>query len=229
MQPYQFGYCVGAATEKRALNGLGEAVMGTGSTMGQLNPMGDPTQRGILADAALYSNPFTGVPTAINDVGRHLYNGRWMDAGMSGLSGALSFIPGWGFAAKGVGKAVAQGGKSLARAGFTNTGNAIARGSQQFLTKGTQAVNSANRAVSGAIQRGLPLAQKPGMAGKLYNTAIQNPLQAAPIALPLAGAAGSVGMALAGGGGGGQQQQQFQPSGPGVYGGGQAHTPLASF
>lgn len=228
MQPYEFGYRVGLATEKQAQNALGDAVLGTGSAMSQINPLGDPTQRGVIADTALYSNPFTGVPTAINDVGRHLYNGRLMDAGMAGLSGALSFIPGWGFAAKGVGRAIAGGGKQLARAGFTNTGKALTRGSQQFLTKGTTAVSNANRALSGGIQKVLPTVQKPGMMGKMYNAGIKNPLQTAPIALPIAGAAGSLGMSAMGIGGG-QPQQQFQPSGPGIYGGGQANTPLASF
>lgn len=228
MQPYEFGYRVGAAMEKRAQNALGDAVLGTGSWMSQANPLGDPTQRGVIADTALYSNPFTGVPTAINDVGRHLYNGRLMDAGMAGLSGALSFIPGWGFAAKGVGRAIAGGGKQLARAGFTNTGKALTRGSQQFLTKGTAAVSGANRAASGMLQKALPTIQNPGMVGKMYNAGIKNPMQAAPLALPIASAAGSLGMSAMGIGGG-NQQQQFQPSGPGIYGGGQANTPLASF
>jgi hypothetical protein len=147
---------------------------------------------------------------------------------MSGLSGALSFIPGWGFAAKGVGRAIAGGGKQLARAGFTNTGKALTRGSQQFLTKGTTAVTNANRALSGGIQKVMPTVQNPGMMGKMYNAGIKNPLQSAPIALPIAGAAGSLGMSAMGIGGG-QPAQQFQPSGPGIYGGGQANTPLASF
>lgn len=228
MQPYEFGYRVGLATEKRAQNALGDAILGTDAAMSQINPFGNPEGRGFVADTALYSNPFTGVPTAINDVSRHLYNGRYMNALTSGIGGALSFIPGWGFAAKGVGRAIAGGGKQLARAGFTNTGKALTRGSQQFLTKGTTAVSNANRALSGGIQKVLPTVQNPGMVGKMYNAGIKNPMQATPFVAPIAGAVGSAGMGMMGIGGG-QSQRQFQPSGPGIYGGGQANTPLASF
>lgn len=223
MQPYEFGYRVGASMEKRALTEFGEGMLGTGSAMSQINPLGDPTQRGVIANTALYSNPFTGVPTAINDVGRHLYNGRLMDAGMAGLNGALSFIPGWGFAAKGVGRAIAGGGKQLARAGFTNTGKALTRGSQQFLNTGATMAQQANRGAGAAVQKVLPTIKNPGMIGKAYNAGVKNPLMAAPVVAPLALDVGSAAFGSAG------PNPNFQPSGPGIYGGGRAGAPLASF
>lgn len=228
MQPYDFGYRVGAVLEKRADPSAptpegygqlaGQVMFGTGNTMGQL----DPTQRGMVQDLALYSNPITGVPTAINDVSRHLYNGRFMDAGLAGLSGALSFLPGFGFAARGAGRMAVQGGKALARAGAPQVGNAIARGSAKFVNQGRNMVAGANNAASQFIQRGAPLAQNPGMMGKVYNSAIKNPMQAAQFA-PIGYTLGSAGKAMMGGG----SNPAF--AGPGVYGGGQAHTPLASF
>lgn len=234
MQPYEFGYRVGLATEKRAQNAIGDAVLGTGSAMSQANPFGDPEQRGLIAETALYSNPFTGVPTAVNDVGRHLYNGRYMSALTSGIGGALSFIPfaggGFGFAAKGMGRAIGAGGKALARQGLVSqaTGKAIGRGARQFVNAGADAATNANRAISGRLQQHLPMAKNPGLMGKAWNWGMKNPLQATPMVAPLAGAAGTLGMSAMGIGGG-NQQQQFQPSGPGIYGGGQANTPLASF
>lgn len=230
MQPYDFGYRVGAGLEKSANPGMpepqgygqlaGQIAFGTGDMAGQL----DPTQRGLVQDLALYSNPITGVPTAINDVSRHLYNGRFMDAGMAGLSGALSFLPGFGFAARGAGRMAVQGGKALARAGAPQVGNAIARGSAKFVNQGRNMMAGANQAMSTGIQRVAPLAQNPGMMGKVYNTAIKNPMQPAQFA-PLATGLGGAALSAAGAGG----QPGFQPTGPGMYGGGQAHTPLASF
>lgn len=237
MQPYEFGYRVGLATEKRASTlgdvgtVAGTVLGGTGSWGNQINPLGDPTQRGLAGELALYSNPITGVPTAINDMGRHLYNGRFMDAGMAGLSGALSFLPGFGFAARGAGRLAVQGGKALARAGAPQLGRAVAKGSAKFVNQGRNLMTGANQAASQTIQRipGVSLAQNPGRMGKVWNNAINNPMQTAQFA-PLAAGVGSLGMSMMGGGGGQQQQmQQFQPSGPGIYGGGQANTPLASF
>lgn len=234
MQPYEFGYRVGCVLEKRAVQGdpvpqgwgnvAGQVAFGTGDTLGQL----DPTQRGVVQDLALYSNPFTGVPTAINDVSRHLYNGRFMDAGLAGLSGALSFLPGFGFAARGATKGLVQGGRALARAGAPQLGKTIARGAAQFGDEGAKLMQGVNTAASKGIQRVAPLAQKPGGMGKLYNSAINNPMQAAQFA-PLGYTAGSLGMAAAGVGGGSAPQQNFQPAGPGMWGGGAAGRPLASF
>lgn len=240
MRPYEFGYSVGARIEKQAVQSApepqhfghiaGQVALGSGSMLDQVDPM----QRGIIQDLALYSNPFTGVPTAVNDVSRHLYNGRFMDAGMSGLSGALSFLPGFGFAARGAGRLAVQGGKALARAGAPQIGNAVAKGSAKFVNQGRNLMAGANQAASQTIQRipGVSLAQKPGMVGKFRNAAINNPMQTAQY-VPLGTAVGGLGMAAAGVGAGAggqqqqpQQQQQFQPSG---LAGGQAGRRLVNF
>ncbi|TXH17684.1 MAG: hypothetical protein E6R03_03435 [Hyphomicrobiaceae bacterium] len=78
------------------------------------NPL-DPNTRGAIADIALYSNPFSGVPTGINDISRHLYHGSYGKAlGSLGMT-ALSFLPGLGSAG---GKALAIGaGEAAAKAG----------------------------------------------------------------------------------------------------------------
>ncbi|NBT76404.1 hypothetical protein EBZ80_17515 [bacterium] len=232
MQPYEFGYRVGHTLEKQSDGGsmLGNVAFGTGGMTGQL----DPTQRGLVQDLALYSNPFTGVPTAVNDVSRHLYNGRWMDAGMAGLSGALSFLPGFGFAARGATKGLVQGGKALARAGMPQIGKAVATNAARFADDGARMIQNTNKTISRGIQKYAPLAQNPGSAGKLYNAAIKNPMQAAQF-VPLGSAVGTLGMAMAGAGsaaGGNMPPQQYQqPMGanPGSFGGGAAHQPLAGF
>lgn len=141
----------------------------------------DPQNRGMIADAVLYSNPFTGVPTAANDIGRHLYNGRFGSAlGALGM-GALSFLPGTasalGVAGKGVlgaGKAVAgaaarqaarrmatsQGTRAitntLASAGRrTGVGalDNVALGMQQAASRGAQAVQRGQQAITSTGQR----------------------------------------------------------------------------
>lgn len=141
----------------------------------------DPQSRGMLADAAMYSNPVTGVPTMVNDVSRHLYNGRFGSALGSVGMGALSFLPGaasaLGVAGKGVlgaGKAVAgAAARGAARRVATNQGtraitNALASagrrtgvgaldnaamGVQNFALKGQQAVNRGQQAITNAGQR----------------------------------------------------------------------------
>ena len=239
MQPYEFGYRVGLQLEKRAVGSDPEAqnfgqaasqfAFGTGDTLGQLDPM----QRGMVQEMALYSNPFTGVPTAINDVSRHLYNGRFMDAGIAGLSGALSFLPGAGMLgigglARGATKGLVQGGRTLARAGAPQLGKTLARGASTFGSEGAKLMAGANKALSSGIQRVAPLAQNPGTMGKYWNAAVKNPMQAAQYA-PLAQLGGTLGMAAVGAGGGSARQQNFQPAGPAVWGGGQAGMPLAGF
>jgi superfamily II DNA or RNA helicase len=79
----------------------------------------DPNQRGLVSDLALYSNPFTGVPTAISDFAQQAGQGNWGGAAAAFGSGALSFIPAAG----------GMIGKGLARAGTTalRSGNAAIR------------------------------------------------------------------------------------------------------
>lgn len=79
----------------------------------------DSNQRGLVSDLALYSNPFTGVPTAISDFAQQAWQGNWGGAAAAVGSGALSFIPAAG----------GMIGKGLARAGTTalRSGNAAIR------------------------------------------------------------------------------------------------------
>jgi hypothetical protein len=216
MQPYEFGYRVGVQLEKRALFGEtgDEIAFGTGGAMGQF----DPTQRGLVQDVALYSNPITGVPTAINDTTRHLYNGRFGQAGLSVLNGALSFLPGFGFAAGAAGRAGVSAGRALARAGMKQTGRALSSGSVQFVDRGRKMMTGVNQAMSKGVQKVAPLAQNPGVGGKVWNAAIKNPMQTMQMA-PLATTAGSLaGMAM---GAGGQPMQPMQPP--------QLNNPMMSF
>jgi hypothetical protein len=133
MQPYEFGMRVGRQLQKRAGWAEGNWVPSLGETKSVafgdqplLNQV-DPTQRGAVQDLALYSNPITGVPTALNDTARHLYNGRYLESLGSVAGGALSFLPGFGFAAKATGKAVAAGGRALAGAGMKQTGKLLTK------------------------------------------------------------------------------------------------------
>lgn len=133
MQPYEFGMLVGRQLEKRAGWADGDWIPSLGETKSVafgdqplLNQI-DPMQRGAVQDLALYSNPITGVPTALNDTARHLYNGRYLESLGSVAGGALSFLPGFGFAAKATGKAVAAGGRALAGAGMKQTGKLLTK------------------------------------------------------------------------------------------------------
>jgi hypothetical protein len=228
MQPYEFGYRLGATLEKRANPSLPEAqtfgqnfyqgAFGSGNNMASNL---DPTQRGMVQDLALYSNPITGVPTAINDTARHLYNGRFLSAGGSALSGALSFLPGFGFMAKSVGRGLASGGKALANAGFQQAGRGLAQNSTRFINQGARAVGRVNKGLSSKIQTMAPLAQNPTWmgGGKIYNAAIKNPMQAGQMAGMTFGGSGTPNNMIA-------ADANFQP---GMYGGGQAGMPLASF
>jgi hypothetical protein len=231
MQPYEFGYQLGLVMEKQADPSLPEAQTfgqqayqgAFGSGNGMASNL-DPMQRGMVQDLALYSNPISGVPTAINDTARHLYNGRFLSAGGSALSGALSFLPGFGFAAKAVGRGLASGGKALARAGFQQAGRGLAQNSARFVNQGARTFNRVNKGLSSKIQTVAPLAQNPTTlgGGKIYNAAIKNPLQTGQIA-------GAVGGGFTGGGPINNMAAADDNFQPGMYGGGQAGMPLASF
>lgn len=94
------------------------------------NPL-DPSTRGMAADIALYSNPFTGVPTGINDTARHLSRGNYLSAlGSLGMTG-LSFLPGIGSVA---GKSVAGAGKGLITAGARAGAQVGERAAGKFVT-----------------------------------------------------------------------------------------------
>jgi hypothetical protein len=161
----------------------------------------DPMNRGLAADALMYSNAFTGVPTAINDTARHLRNGRWGQAAGSVGMGALSFIPGaasavgtlgrgalkaTGMAAAGTaakqfgqqaarttGRAITN---TMARAG-RQTGNATldtaARGMNNFARSGRQAVEAGQNAITNTAQKLMPNQQ---FKYTNWQHGVQNPL-----------------------------------------------------
>lgn len=161
----------------------------------------DPMNRGMVADAALYSNAWTGVPTAVNDTARHLWNGRWGQAAGSVGMGALSFIPGAASAvgaagrsalkatgAAAAGSAAKQFGQQAAkttgrfitdnmvRAGRT-AGSAVpaqaARRMNQFARSGRQAVEAGQGAITNTARQLMP-----GQQFKYTNWqhGVQNPL-----------------------------------------------------
>ena len=208
MQPYEFGMRVGYVLEKQArftggghIAGVEQApaergwggfardvALGTGGLAGQSDPM----QRGLAAHMLAYSNPFTGVPTALNDTGRHLYNGRYLSALGSVGEGALSFLPGFGLLGGAATKGLAAGGKALAGAGMRQAGGAMIN-TVRAANRGRAVVQGAEAAVGRGIQRAIPLAKTPvpaatGAAGwgaatrnapaNLRNYVVTKPLQA---------------------------------------------------
>lgn len=134
----------------------------------------DPMNRGFVQDALLYSNPFSGVPTAANDAIRHMWNGRWGSALGSVGMGALSFLPGAGGAGGAALKGAVKGtAGAAARAAATRAGgrgitNALAsagrrtgstmlddaaRGMNNFARGGAKAVTEGQQALTQAGQR----------------------------------------------------------------------------
>lgn len=172
MQPYEFGLRVGYMLEKQARHParlinpmddtpargwggfLKDTMFGTAPLATQI---ADPMQRGLAQHIAGYSNPVTGVPMAINDTARHLYNGRYLSALGSMGEGALSFLPGAGFAARGVRAGLTTGGKALAARGAVSAGNALRSGAAAIGT-GRRAVVGAQNAMASGIQKVLPKA-----------------------------------------------------------------------
>jgi hypothetical protein len=161
MQPYEFGMRVGLALEKQAAWGdyvpswdtTKSFLFGTAPLVNQIDPM----QRGVVQHVAAYSNPLSGVPMAVNDTARHLYNGRYLSALGSVGEGALSFLPGAGFAAKGVSRGLAATGARLTGAGAATAGKALTS-TANALNTGRKAVYGAERAMAGGIQKVLPKA-----------------------------------------------------------------------
>jgi len=91
----------------------------------------DPNNRGVLMDAAAYSNPVSGTIMGVNDTARHLYSGNYGSAlGSLGMMG-LSYLPGAGAlgagfrggaaAAKGLGTAAAKSGLKAVAAPAAST------------------------------------------------------------------------------------------------------------
>ena len=113
-------------------SGVGDIALGTGGAAGAL----DPAQRGMVQDVALYSNPFSGVPTALNDSVRNFSRGNYL-SGVGNLAmGALSFAPGVGATlGKGIGwlgKGLRGAGKLTTRAAQLQKARAAVRGGSQL-------------------------------------------------------------------------------------------------
>ena len=175
LNPYAFGYAVGAHTAKQA--DWGDVAQGASDMIIGGNPL-DPTQRGLAADLALYSNPFTGVATAASDTAQHLWNGRLGAAAGSVLMGGLSFAPGLGAAVgKGITGAARTGAKAISNPALQR-GAAAAR---QFVTTGSKRFTQAQNAVSSTIQKAIPQ-QTAALTWKApirstVDAAVRNPLR----------------------------------------------------
>jgi len=208
MQPYEFGQHVGLYLKKQAgwaegdwipsWSETGNAAFGTAPMTTQAV---DPMQRGIVQHVAQYSNPISGVPTAINDTARHLYNGRYLSALGSVGEGALSFLPGAGGLLSGAAtKGLARGGARLAGAGATTAGKALT-GTANALNKGTKIVTNAQKSMGAGIQKALPtvapaVPAATGAAG--YGAALRNAPTTARnfiVTKPIQAAAGGFGPA----------------------------------
>lgn len=173
-------------------------IANEGRTWGQflfgngVSSIGDPNNRGFVADAALYSNPFSGTVTAVNDTARHLYNGHYGSALGSLGMGALSFIPGASSAVGAVGKGALKATTgAAARAtgrGITNavasvgrrTGSGLiddaARGMNNFARQGATAVNKGQQAITSVGQKIVPQKYTQWEHGFRSPVQMQNPL-----------------------------------------------------
>lgn len=175
LNPYAFGYAVGAYTSKQA--SWGDVAQGASDMIIGGNPL-DPTQRGLAADLALYSNPFTGVATAASDTAQHLWSGRLGSAAGSIGMGALSFLPGVGAGlGKGIATAARGGAKALGSAGAARA----AAAARQFVTTGSKGFTQAQNAVSSTIQKAIPQ-QTAALTWKApirstVDAAVRNPLR----------------------------------------------------
>lgn len=146
----------------------------------------DPTRRGLAVDVGLYSNPFSGVPTALYDTGSHLRNGRYLNALGSLGMGALSFVPGvGGLVGKGIKAGLGAGAKLLSRGG--RVGQAVANAathaatspaaqkavaeSEKLVQGGKDMLNRGQQAFSNKVHNVTGLQQH-----SRWNHGLQNPL-----------------------------------------------------
>lgn len=184
--PQDFGYRVGQQLQKQS--GWGDVAGAVGDAVIGGNPL-DPTTRGVAADVALYSNPISGVATGVNDMARHLYNGRFGSAlGTAGMT-ALSFIPGvGGMIGKGVAKGLRGAGKALNNPAMQRGGAAM----HKFVTGGTKAVQQGQQAITSNMQKIIPqkydAITRAAPVRSTLDAAIRNPALTAstvgPMALP---------------------------------------------
>jgi hypothetical protein len=146
--------------------------------------------RGILADMALYSNPWTGVPTGVYDTYNSLRSGNYLGAlgnvaatGLSfmGAGGVGSGMKALGAKALGRGTAMATRGglRAVAGTGLKAVGHA-ANAAGSAAVAGANIVNKAQAPFAKAIQKVVPVRQgatfmrSPVRA--MTNVLVQNPL-----------------------------------------------------
>jgi len=153
MQPYEFGYRVGARFEKQAL----------GPSLGGFNPL---NQDNTLARTMGYFVPGLGSVQSAQDLYHNVSQGNVLGSlGSAGMM-ALGLIPGAGLLG-GAAKGLVRGGKALMGGG--RVAQAVGKGLQATGAAGTQAARgmlAANRgatqlntAMSQGIQKHIPLAQ----------------------------------------------------------------------
>lgn len=153
MQPYEFGYAVGATLEKQALGG----------SWGGFNPL---HQENTLARTVGYFTPGLSSIQAGQDLARNISQGNVLGSlGSAGMM-ALGLVPGAGLIG-GAAKGLMRGGKALMGGG--RAAQAVGKGLQATGAVGTQAARgmlaanrgatSLNTAMSQGIQKHIPLMQ----------------------------------------------------------------------
>lgn len=166
--PYEFGFTVGALTKTAA----------------------EKAARGMVADIALYSNPWTGVPTGVYDTFNSLRKGNYLGAmgnvaatGLSflGAGGAGSALKGLGAKALGSGATMATQGGMRAAAGTALKGiGHAANAAGSFAAGGANMVGRAQAPVASALQKVVPVRQGATLmkapVRTAMNYAVQNPL-----------------------------------------------------
>lgn len=136
MQPYEFGYAVGATLEKQAL----------GPSLGGFNPLNQENQ---LARTVGYFVPGLGSVQAGQDLIHNIGQGNVLGSlGSAGMM-ALGLIPGAGLLG-GAAKGLMRGGKALMGGG--RVAQAVGKGLQATGAAGTQAARGMLTANRGATQ-----------------------------------------------------------------------------
>lgn len=166
--PYEFGFAVGARTKAAA----------------------EKQSRGLVADLALYSNPWTGVPTGIYDTYNSLRKGNYLGAMGNVATTGLSFLGagGAGTALKGLGaKALGRGATMATQGGMRGAAGLALKGvghaanaAGGLATGGARVLDSVQAPVSQAIQKIVPIRQSATLAKapvrSIVNFAVKNPL-----------------------------------------------------
>lgn len=145
--PYEFGYAVGALTKTAQ----------------------EKQARGMIADMALYSNPFSGVPTGLYDTYKNIRAGKYLNAAGSAASGAMSLfgVGGIGGGVRGAGNVAMRAGMGLGRGttagrALVNSGRALRAGGKAITTAAaplTAAGNRITKPIASAVQKVMPVRQ----------------------------------------------------------------------